>query len=486
MTAKFFSLLLFLLLLQESYAQTREAIGAPINTREHAEFAPTVSADGKTLLFESDRGKGWRLYISKNIAGKWSEPEDLAAINNAVGPDDFLGGPFLSYDGKTLFFTSNMAGTIGGIDIWYSENINGKWTKPVNLGPTINTKGYDGFPSLAPDGKTLYFMRAANKKMPGGQQCCEIFSAKKQGKFFIDPKPLPDPINTGCEGYPRIMADGTTLVFSSYRPEGKGGYDLYQSRFKYGRWSEPVPLEFMNTAGEDELVSVPASGDILYFGGQSNGKEDIFRIIIPAHLQPDQVVTLEGSVKDENNKPLSAQISINSMRTGQKLTTADNDKESGEFKVILAPGEKYDIAVTAKGYTFASQTIDTRNLAKSKTVNQDIKLQPLKANSSITLNNIFFEFDSSSISKESYFELTRVLELLKINQGMTIDIGSDTYNNHLSQSRAEAVVKFLTGKGIDKTRMTAKGYGKKKPLVPNNSEENRAKNRRVEFTILKL
>jgi outer membrane protein OmpA-like peptidoglycan-associated protein len=151
------------------------------------------------------------------------------------------------------------------------------------------------------------------------------------------------------------------------------------------------------------------------------------------------------------------------------------------------------VSVVAQGHTFESEVIDLQNVLKYKTVKKEIKLKPLKVNTSFTLNNLFFDFDSSSLTKESELELERVIELLNTNPGMTVEIsahtddkGSDEYNTKLSQHRAESVVRFLTQKGINKDRMLAKGYGESAPSVPNESEENRAKNRRVEFKILKM
>jgi outer membrane protein OmpA-like peptidoglycan-associated protein len=289
------------------------------------------------------------------------------------------------------------------------------------------------------------------------------------------------------------MGDGTTLIFSSYKESGKGGYDLFQSRLKYGRWTKPVPLDFINTPKDDELVSAPNSGDILYFSGQSNGKEDIYKIEIPKNLRPEQVISFQGIVKNEKNEAVSAKIQINSLKTGQKVAETENDPETGEFKVLLQKHEKYDIAVTAKGHTFQSEVINTAQLTSDKAITQTISLKPLKKETSFTLNNIFFEFDSDSLNKDSYFELSRVVELLKVNPTLKVEIsahtddkGSDEYNDGLSQRRAESVVRFLTEKGITTTRTVAKGYGKRSPAFPNDSEENRAKNRRVEFKILEI
>ncbi|MFN3402612.1 MAG: OmpA family protein [Cytophagaceae bacterium] len=495
-TALFF---LFLFITYVSHAQVNSALqtlGSPINTLEHSEFAPTISADGNTLIFESDRSGRWRLYMSvQTKPGVWSKPVDIEAINNAVEPGDFLGGPCLSYDGKMLFFTSNMKGGVGGIDIWYSIRTGDTWGKPKNLGKPVNTAGYDGFPSLSADGKYIYFMRAGDKNSPSGQRCCKLFRAEKRGGFYINPQPLPYPINTGCEGYPRIMADGKTLIFSSYRNEGKGGYDLYESKFTNGKWSKPVPLDFINTPKDDELISVPASGDIIYLSStMSNNKDDIYKVEIPKEFRPDKVVSVEGSIKnEETKKPIKASIEVTKFSSKEKIIEVTNDSLTGKFQVFLEEGKKYDFSVKAKGHTFHSQVISLDSVKRYEKIESKIELKPLKQNTSFVLNNIFFEFDSSSLSPSSVNELERVVDLLKANPGMQVEIsahtddkGSDEYNDKLSQARAESVVNYLKEKGIETSRLVAKGYGKNSPNVPNDSDENRAKNRRVEFKILKM
>lgn len=473
-----------------------QTLGKPINTLAYSEFAPTVSADGNTMIFESDKSGRWRLYITTQIKpGVWTEPKDLEVINNQVAPGDFLGGPCISYDGNTLFFTSNMKGSIGGVDIWMSTRTGETWSAPKNLGKTINSTGYDGFPSLSADGYWLYFMRAAEGSSPTGQRCCEIFIAQKRGAFFINPKPLPAPINLGCEGYPRIMADGRTLIFSSYRPGGKGGYDLYESKYKNKAWSKPVPLEFINTSKDDELISVPASGDIIYLSStMSNNKDDIYKIELPQEFRPDKIVVVEGNVIDEETKKaIPAVVKVSDLKKKEKVQEVENNSTTGKYQLFLEEGRKYDVSVVSKGHTFESEVIDLENVSKYKTVKKQIKLKPLKANTSFVLNNVFFDFDSSSLTKESELELERVVELLNTNPSMVVEIsahtddkGSDEYNLKLSQLRAESVVRFITAKGINKERMVAKGYGETAPAVANDTDEHRAQNRRVEFKILNM
>lgn len=479
--------------------QTPQSIGAPVNTLEYSEFAPTISADGKTMIFESDRaGKDqWRLYISYQVKpGVWSEPQDLEVINNFVVRENFLGGPCLSYDGSTLYFTCNRHGGVGGIDIWYSRKSGDKWSIPKNAGKPLNSAAYDGFPSLSADGKYLYFMRVSSR--PGrtstGQTCCQIVRAERRGSFFINPQPLPYPVNTGCEGYPRIMADGRTLIFSSNRPGGKGGYDLYESKFRNGKWTTPEPLDFINTDKDDELIAVPASGDVLYFTStRSNNQDDIYKVELPRKFRPEEIIALEGTIKSEDNKILPATVTVSNLRSKEKVMTVTNDSLTGKYSVYLKEGEKYDVSIAARGYTFHSEVVDTDSLKSYREYRNDVKLKELKANTSFPLNNVFFAFDSDSLDKESELELERVLELLNKNPKMTVEIsahtddkGSDEYNDKLSQARAESVVRYLTGKGVAATRLVAKGYGKTKPCVPNTSDENRAKNRRVEFKVIKL
>jgi OmpA-OmpF porin, OOP family len=215
---------------------------------------------------------------------------------------------------------------------------------------------------------------------------------------------------------------------------------------------------------------------------------------LPKQFRPDEVVALEGTIKSaNNNKPIQATIKVSNLKTKEQLAVINNDSLTGKYKLFLKEGEKYDISISAKGYSFQSQMVNADSLKAYREVKKDVQLNLLKPNASFTLNNLFFDFDSSSLNKNSELELARVIELLKANPKMSVEIsahtddkGSDEYNNKLSQARAESVVKYLNENGIARERMIAKGYGKTLPSVPNDSDENRAKNRRVEFKILKL
>ena len=190
---------------------------------------------------------------------------------------------------------------------------------------------------------------------------------------------------------------------------------------------------------------------------------------------------------------MQAIIQVSNIKTKEKLIETENDSITGKYNLYLQKGKKYDVSVTTKGYSFQSEVYDLEKAGSYETIKKDIVLEPLKLNASFRLNNLFFDFDSASLTKDSELELDRVIEMMKTNSTMQVeiaahtdDMGSDAYNFKLSQLRAESVVKYLTLHSILATRLVAKGYGESVPSVANDTEENRAKNRRVEFKITKL
>ena len=215
------------------YAQ--EKLPFPINTEE-VEYAPSISADGKTLIFQSNRDGKFRLYISvKNTAGSWSEPKPLNKINNFGKNFDLIGGPTISYDGNTLYYFATFKGGKGNEDIYYSVREGDDFGTPVNIGNQINTKGYEGFPSISSDGRKLYFMRSMKEQKVKGNYCYSIWMSERDiNGEWMKAERLPAPININCEKSPRIMSDNEMLVFASIREGSKGinKFDLYYSRLK--------------------------------------------------------------------------------------------------------------------------------------------------------------------------------------------------------------------------------------------------------------
>lgn len=317
-----------------------------ISSTKYTEFSPTISADGRTMIFESslDMEKGWELFESQiDEKGNWSKPVPLKSINEKC---NFLAGPSISYDGNLLFYTAFIEGKSQTEDIYYSTRTGDNvWSEPVHIGAPINTEeNYEGFPSISPDGKTLYFVRLNmehdfDKKSK--EPCFAIYYSKKgvDGKWG-EPVPMPAPINLGCERDPKIMADNHTLIFSSIREGGIGKYDMYQTiKLTDGTWSVPVALDFINSAENDQSPCISASGDNMYF----YSKNDIYSIPIPQKFRQMVNAVVEGRVLDDKKlAPLPATISVTNVTTGETFTTT-NSPADGEYSVVLNAGFSYKI-----------------------------------------------------------------------------------------------------------------------------------------------
>lgn len=222
----------------------------PINLREHIEYAPSVTADGRTLIFQSDRygvyvnayrkvpkinPEGNQMQIKdelsanffgiyearQHVSGEWSKPEPIMAINrfDSDGTTPLVGGPSISYDGNLLFFFANFPTKTGygREDIYYSVREKNGWSAPINIGPEINTPGYEGFPSISADGRKLYFVRENLTHRTEEEQTCYRIMVSEKGRDgkWKRPIELPPPVNMTCEKAPRIMADSRSLVYSS-------------------------------------------------------------------------------------------------------------------------------------------------------------------------------------------------------------------------------------------------------------------------------
>ena len=561
-------------------AQIRRPLGPPVNTPQFNEYAPSISANNKTMIFETDRaGEGkWELYYTtKNEKNKWTVAKPITNINKVGKENDLIGGPSISYDGKTLFFFASFEGGQGDMDIYYSTWNGTDWSDPKPVGNNINTKAYEGFPSVSADGKMIYFIRDSFSKRKDKALCYSIWASKKQedGTWGVAEK-LPAPINGDCEKSPRIMADNRTLIFSSVRKDGVGGFDLYQSfQEDDGSWATPINLEYINTEEDDQFASVSAAGDLMYYYTMG----DIYTVTIPDKFRKYKLVTVDGKVvdaitkqpiatkitsKSNNNKEkaISTIVDANGLfsmiyRVGSKYdlsTTSLNDyfpykgsmdmttaKETDNFEknielipkkipyqfqlldketkailkdpkvkvmdvetkqllevkvekematVMVEIGKAYKFAANALGYAFFSRGFkpDTADVFKDRL--KKVPLAILKKDAVVQLQDITFETGKADLKSESNEELDRLVSLLEGNQTIKVeisahtdDVGNDDSNLKLSEKRAKTVVDYLTSKGIKADRMTAKGYGETQPLVANDSDENKAKNRRVQFKI---
>jgi outer membrane protein OmpA-like peptidoglycan-associated protein len=354
-----------------------------ISSPRYTEFAPTISADGRTMIFGSDvnrkRGidESWELFESHLLNDSvWSTPVALKAINEKC---DFLAGPSLSYDGNTLYFTAFIEGQTESEDIYFSERLAGNnWSEPRSIGSPVNTnEKYEGFPSISADGNSLYFIRVNEEgeyHKESKENCFKIYVSKRQPDgAWGEPETLPDNISEGCERDPKIMADNHTLIFSSIRDGGKGKFDLYQSRLlNDGSWDEPEALDFINSAENDQSPCISAAGNIMYFYSQ----KDIYQVTIPQQYRQLINVTVQGSVRSaKDQSPLRATLHVKEV--GGTIEFAhESAAADGRFSLVLAAGKKFEITVSHADYLGETVGLDFSATERYEEVKKDILLLP--------------------------------------------------------------------------------------------------------------
>ncbi len=465
------------------------------NYMYRSQHSPTVSPDGKILIYQSNHEDPNRYdcVVRFKTALGWTPPVPLLFANTKMN----TAGPFITYDQNYLLLTSDQKGGKGEVDLWIAKRGKLLWGKAANLGAPINTAGYEGFGSISPDGNTLYFTRECGDKK-GKDKFCIFRSVKAKG-HWTEPVRMAAPVNSEYSDFaPIIMADGATMIFASDRPGGFGGYDLYKTEMMSGgEWSEPLNLGGgINTKHNDRIVSVPASGDVIYYShAEEKGGRLVYRVKtgnLPGEMKQKSVITIAGIVSDKNNpeKTVDAEIRVTDVQTrATRVVTSNN--EDGKYFVVLNKKKTYDVSVNRKGYLFYSTRFDLGDVTKYDAIIRDIQLTPIEKGSSMVLNNLYFKLDSDNVFdfEKSRFELGRLVALMQKNPAIKIEIGGHTdssgtevHNRSLSEKRARAVCGYLVNHGISKRRLVVRGYGFSKPLSSMSSD----KNRRVEITVLSV
>lgn len=479
---------------------TPENMGDKINSTED-EYFPSITVDGNQFLFTRKiPGKDYLghyqedFYMSNQKDGKWSMAMPLGpTINSSLNE----GAPAMSSDGKLIFFTAcDRPEGKGSCDIYYSRKKGNAWTKPINLGSPINTGAWESQPCFSSDGKTLYFVRGAGAR--GGFQEQDIYMSTVDEKGWSAPVKLSSKINTeDKEESPFIHPDNQTLYFISNGHPGMGGMDIFMTkRQPDGLWGTPVNLGYpINSSKNESGLIVDPKGDKAYYSSNRTGGIgglDLYSFPLDEKLRPVPVTYVRGVVKDATtSESLDSKFEIIDIETGKIIIESYSEKATGEFLVTVPTGKSYALNVSKTGYLFYSDNFSVKDASKAKEPFQlNILLNPLKEGSSITLNNIFFDTNSSDLKPESKTELEKLSAFLKQNakvkveiSGHTDNVGEDKSNLFLSDKRAKSVVDYIIKSGIAAERLLAKGYGETKPITTNDSEEGRAKNRRTECRI---
>lgn len=323
-----------------------------VNDPDAVEFSPTISADGRTLIFESDRNKGkWMLFQSKlNENDEWSVPIPLDKINNAC---DFIAGPNLSYDGNTLFFTAFIEGESESEDIYYSTREGEEWSAPKKLEGPVNTdQAFEGFPSISSDENSLYFIRLNEKydyDKKADEDCFVIYQSKKFASGgWSEPVPLPGHINTGCVRDPKIMADNRTLLFSSLTVGNRDKFNLFQSQLGVdSKWSEPVPLDYVNTELNNMSPTISSSGDKMIYYSEG----ELYSTYIPPEFRQFFNATMTGFITDsKTGEGLSTDIFIEDTKNFEVISKIATNPVDGGYSLILNAGRNYKVIIRKEGY----------------------------------------------------------------------------------------------------------------------------------------
>ena len=444
-------------------------MGTNVNTEGHDSNCG-LSADGQKFLVYKDVNRG-DVFISELEGTEWSKPDRL---NKNINTDFHESSSCFSPDGNTIYFVSDKPeGGLGGRDIYKStKDLKGRWSEVVNLGSVINTSLDEEGVYLHPDGKTLYFSSKGHSSIGGYDVFKSVFDSKMNA--WTEPQNIGYPVNTTDDDvFFTVSASGKHAYYSSIRPGGFGEKDVYRITF----------------LGEEKRMLV-STEDNLIASLTEPIKEDVGAKKM--EIQEAQLTLLKGMIfDDQTNKPISATIEIIDNEKNEVIASFKSNSVTGKYLVSMPAGKNYGISVHKDDYLFHSENFDLPKTAEYNEVTKDIKLKNIAVGNSIVLKNIFFDFNKSTLRKESENEIQQLTKLLIDVPTMKIEIsghtdnrGSDEYNKNLSNQRAKAVYDRLIEKGIDASRLTFIGYGEEKPIATNETEEGRQLNRRTEFKVL--
>ncbi len=481
-------------------------LGPSVNSPD-ADFSPVISADEKVLIFTSRRdgstgnkkdedGKNFEdIYICTKKDSGWSEAKNIGAPINTEGHEATVG---ISVDGQQIIIYKD--DKTGHGDLYLTSLKGDAWSEPVKLPDPINTQYWEPHATFSADGNTIYF----SSDRPGGFGGRDIYRVTKlpNGQWSKAMNLGPDINTTYDEDAPVLHPDGKRLYFSSTGFRSMGGFDIFMSTMTdSNKWSPPQNIGYPINTTDDDIFFVPTpDGKHAYFSSYREdglGEKDIYRITFP-EAKEALLALVSGTVLDPYGKvPDGVKITVTDNATGEVVGTYTPNSKSGRYVFILPPGKNYNIAYEAEDYLFKSDNVDISDNCCYARIERAVVLDPIVVGSKTVLNNIFFDFDKATLKTESNVELEKLSKLLSTHPGLKVEIsghtdskGDDEYNMRLSQKRAEAIVTWLNDKGIEKTRMSAKGYGETVPVEPNtlpNGKDNpqgRAKNRRVELKIL--
>jgi outer membrane protein OmpA-like peptidoglycan-associated protein len=476
-------------------------VGKGINS-ENSEYSAYMTADELTTIVTVNRPRDAEtvgpnsteedLYVSFFKDGAWTQAKPLPF---PVNSHDNEGSECISPNGQYLFFTGcQRPDGLGSCDLYVCVKVGGVWGNPINLGEGVNSNKWDTQPSFSSDGQTLYFVSTR----PGGVGKADIWKATlgPDGNFG-NPENMGPEINTTEDEFsPYIHPDDRSLYFASKGHPGMGGFDLFVSRMaEDGKFLKPKNLGYpINSFGDEISLFVAACSGKAYISSDKAGglgRMDIYSFDLYADVAPARVTYIKGVVSDKSTGAgLGAECKLIDLKTKKTYSTVYADAKDGSYLVCLPSGGDYALQINKDGFMFYSANFSLPPNSECKPWKLNASLSPVKKGEKVVLRNVFFDTDKFDLKTQSTVELDKLADFLTKNAAISIEIeghtdsdGDDARNMTLSDNRAKSVMNYLVGKGIAASRITAKGYGETKPLVANDTPDNKAQNRRVEFVI---
>jgi len=476
----------------DQYVFSPKNLGDGVNSEE-SEYFPSLPVNGSELYFTRRLNNFNEDFFGSIRSGNvWGKAVRLVGSINTPQNE---GAQNISQDGNWLVFTAcNRKDGFGSCDLYISYLTNSGWSEALNLGPRINTDQWESQPCLSPDKRDLYFA----SRRPGGFGGSDIYVSHMQTNGrWSEPENMGPSVNTsGDESSPFIHADNQTMYFTSSGLQGYGDEDIFIMRKdSTGKWTKPENLGYpINTISHEGTLFIAADGSTAYYASDrsdSRGGLDIYSFDMRPDIRPNKTLWIKGKVYDRKSAAgLPSTVELIDLATRQTLSRVQTD-ELGNYLITLPVGKDYAFNVNRRGYLFYSDNYSLKGKSPDSTYEKNIPLQPIEANAAVVLRNVFFDVNKYDLKIESQVELDKLVQLLKENstvrvqiEGHTDNVGKPADNMKLSQNRAAAVVKYLVSNGISVARLVPKGFGSTKPVADNKTEEGRAQNRRTEVKVL--
>lgn len=406
-----------------------------VNRRNTDNFLPVITPDGKTLYYFTNFTNFGDVEVRKveRSGNRWSNPKDVdpKIFNPSL---NHKGSIFFSYMTDEVYFSTRKSPIIGGFDIKVSNGSAGNIGQPVNIGKPVNSRLHEGAPSLTPDGNTMYFMRCTSMDADSESGCKILSASRKPSGLWEEPVELPDNINNGDSRFPTILPDGETLIFSSNRVGSVGGFDLYMSRRDGNAWTEPKPLNFLNTSKDEMRVTAPLPGDNIYYSIQEENDRQLYFTMLPDDFKAKPVRMYKGHVFDRSNNPLDAIVQAIDVNSGKTIVRTVSDSK-GSFQILLPSGYEYDFSIFSKdgSHLYYAEFLDMLHEDRAERKFIDVQLDRLEDMSIMRMPDIVLEEDSATVSDKSNVALNRLSYFLNQNPEINIEIGV-FMNNYIEDS----------------------------------------------------